>query len=116
MFINTCKKYDENESKGYNNDKVAHGWQLEEVKWDKDDIVLLTTEQGISCNEYKGEHKVANEWVATHCIMIDFDDGSMTIEDLLAMQKRWRYNSYVYNSQNHQKQKTAANGRTVSRC
>ncbi len=51
MFINKCKNYNENESKGYNNNKVAYGWQLEEVTWNKDEIVSLTTKQGISCNE-----------------------------------------------------------------
>jgi len=113
MFINKCKNYNKNESKGYNNDKVAHSWQLEEVNWIKDDIVSLTTMHGISCNEYIRDHKVSDDWIATHCIMLDFDDGSMTVDDLLSMQKRWRYNSYVYNSQNHQKDKSDKDGKIV---
>ena len=116
MIINTCTKYNRNESKGYNNDKVAHGWQLTEVSWQKKDIVDLTTMHGISCNEYVGDHKVAKDWVATHAIMLDFDDGSMTVDDLLSIQKNWQYNSYVYNSQNHQKQKTDKDGNIVPAC
>ena len=105
MYINICSAYDPKKPKAYNNNKVANGWHLEEVKWEKDEIIKLTTMNGISCNEYKSGHKVANDWVATYAIMLDFDDGTMTVDDLSALQKKWEYNSYVYNSQNHQKEK-----------
>ena len=93
MKINICKNYNANESKGYNNDKVAYGWQLTEVEQTIDAIVELTTKHGISCNQYKGSHKISDDWVATHAIMLDFDDGSMSVSDILGYQKKWEYNS-----------------------
>ena len=35
--------------------------------------------------------------------MLDFDDGKTTKEALLEKQKKWRYNSLIFSSQNHQK-------------
>ena len=46
-------------------------------------------------------------------LMYDFDNGFMTTESLIELQKRWTYNSYVFSSQNHQRQKIAFEGSKV---
>jgi len=109
MYISICEDYDPKQTKEYNNSRVAHGWELREFEWTEKEIVKLTTEFGISGNEYSNGHKTVGSWIATHAIMLDFDDGEMTIEKLLALQRRWDFDSYVFSSQNHQREKIKDN-------
>ncbi|MBT4361252.1 MAG: hypothetical protein HOD11_09840 [Candidatus Marinimicrobia bacterium] len=97
--------YDATKGKEYNNDKVAKGWSTSEYTWAESSVLNLTTQHGISCNEYSTEHKVNENWVGTNAIMLDFDNGVMTKEKLLAEQAKWGFDSYAYSSQNHQKPK-----------
>ena len=103
--ISTCSNYDYTKSKEYNNDKVAHGWAQKEFKWTEESVRSLLTLNGVSCNEYISDHKTSEAWQSTHHLMLDFDDGSMTKESLLDLQKKWPYDSYVFSSQNHNKPK-----------
>ena len=106
MLINTCSNYDPKRDKDYNNNKVANGWEMTEIPWQKAEIIKLTTEYGISCNEYSDGHKCNNSWVAAHAIMLDFDGGFMTAGSLIEVQQNdWQFNSYIYSSQNHLKPK-----------
>ena len=105
MKISKCNKYNPQEGKGYNNSKVAWGWESVEVPWVKEKIVDLITKCGISCNEFSDGHKVKDSWIGTSAIMLDFDDGKMTTDQLLSKQSNWSFNSYVFSSQNHQKEK-----------
>lgn len=100
-----CKNYDPTHTKEYNNNKVAKGWTLEECGWTKKSLLKLTTSCGISGNDYNLGHKTKANWRGTHFLMLDFDNGAMTVEKLLKAQKSWNYNSYVYSSQNHQRKK-----------
>ena len=109
MKISICTNYDPKQTKDYNNSRVAHGWELREFEWNQQSIIRLTTEFGISGNEYSDGHKCTASWVATHAIMLDFDDGEMTQEKLLALQRKWDFDSYVFSSQNHQRKKTKDN-------
>ena len=103
--ISTCSNYDCTKSKEYNNDKVAHGWALKEFKWTESSVRSLITQNGVSCNEYISDHKTSETWQAANHLMLDFDDGSMTKESLLSLQKKWPHDSYVFSSQNHNKPK-----------
>ena len=107
MKISICKNYNPGELKDFNNDKVSHGWEAQEIAWKNEDIVDLTTKCGISCNEYSDGHRCSDSWIAAHNIMLDFDDGRMTQETLLEKQKHWDFNSYIFSSQNHQKPKNS---------
>ena len=86
MIISTCNNYNPTRTKEYNNSRVAHGWESREFDWNEEEIIKLTTEFGISGNEYSDGHRAAGSWVATHAIMLDFDDGEMTKEKLLEEQ------------------------------
>ena len=86
MKISTCSNYDNTQLKEYNNNKVSHNWEIQEVAWEKEAIVTLTTEYGISCNEYTDGHRRNDSWIATHAIMLDFDDGRLSTESLLKKQ------------------------------
>ena len=97
--------YDPTKGKEYNNNRVANGWSLKEYTWTEPSVRELTTQHGISCNEYSGEHRSTDSWIGTNAIMLDFDDGVMTKERLLAEQTQWQFDSYIYSSQNHQKPK-----------
>ncbi len=117
----TCKisvngHYDATKGKEYNNDKVAKGWSTTEYSWTESSVLKLTTQHGISCNEYSTGHRSNENWVGTNAIMLDFDDGIMTKERLLAEQTRWRFDSYVYSSQNHQKPKIKKDGTIIPPC
>jgi len=112
MKVNICSNYDPSKSKDFNNNKVSDGWKINEREWKNDKISELTTKYGISGNEYCDGHRCNDSWVATHVIMLDFDDGRMTKEMLLKKQEGWEFNSYVFSSQNHQKEK---NGETCDR-
>ncbi len=103
--ISVCSKYDPTKGKDLNNDKVAHGWSLTDYTWAEDSVRKITTQHGISCNEYSTDHRKNENWVGAHAIMLDFDNGIMTKERLLAEQAKWKFDSYVYSSQNHQKPK-----------
>ena len=48
--------------------------------------------------------------------MLDFDDGKTTKEALLEKQKKWRYNSLIFSSQNHQKIKYKKDGTEIPPC
>jgi hypothetical protein len=115
MKISICKNYDPKQSKEYNNSRVAHGWEMKEFDWNGDEIVKLTTEFGITGNEYAKDHKCTEDWRGTHIIMLDFDKGFMTREQLLEEQQDWQFNSYVFSSQNHQREKVK-NGKVEPPC
>jgi len=105
MKISICKNYSPEKGKEYNNSRVAYGWESVEVPWEKKKIVDLTIKCGISGNEFSDGHKVKDSWIGTSAIMLDFDDGKMTADQLLSKQSNWNFNSYAFSSQNHQKQK-----------
>ena len=105
MKISVCKNYHPERDKEYNNNKVARGWQIIEVPWDKDSIINITTGKGISCNEFREGIRKKENWVGCSALMLDFDDGRMTVENLLSEQSKWEFDSYVFSSQNHQKSK-----------
>ena len=114
--VSTCSKYDSKQTKEYNNDRVAHGWQLVEREWTGKSIKDLSLNKGISGNEWNPGHKTKENWAATHCIMLDFDKGELTSEKILADQKMWKYDSYIFSSQNHQRQKVTPSGKVEEPC
>ena len=105
--ISICKNYDPTKTKAYNNDKVAFGWEVKKCKWELEKLIYLTTREGISSNEYNSDHKTKDNWKATHALMFDFDNGKMTEGILKDMQVRWPYNSYIFSSQNHRREKVS---------
>jgi len=107
MKISICNNYEADKLKDFNNDKVSHGWAIKEINWKLPEIVKLTTESGISGNEFSDGHRCNSNWIATNSIMLDFDDGGMTQKTLLEKQKHWDFNSYIFSSQNHQKEKNS---------
>lgn len=115
MKISVCSNYDPKQTKDYNNARVANGWELREFDWNKQTVIKLTTEFGVSGNEYSDGHKTAGSWVATYAIMLDFDDGEMTKEKLLELQQEWDFDSYVFSSQNNQREKIK-DGKVESPC
>lgn len=48
--------------------------------------------------------------------MLDFDDGKTTKEELFEKQKSWKYNSVIFSSQNHQKEKYKKDGSIIPPC
>ena len=114
--ISVCSKYDPTKGKDLNNDKVAYGWTLTDYTWAEDSVRKLTTQHGISCNEYSTDHRANENWVGTNAIMLDFDNGLVTKSQLLDDQNSWKYDSYVYSSQNHQKPKIDKGGKTIPPC
>jgi hypothetical protein len=116
MKISKCKNYSPNQGKDYNNSRVAYGWDSVEVPWEHDKIVDLTTKYGISGNEFRDGHKLKDSWVGTSAIMLDLDGGDFTNEWLISEQSEWKFNSYIYSSQNHQKEKVKKSGKTLPAC
>ena len=102
--ISVCSDYDCTKSKDYNNNKVAQGWATQEIDWTEDSVRHLTTQSGISCNEYSSKNRKSDDWVSSRLLMLDFD-GGLSTKSLLDMQKSWNYDSYIFSSQNHQKRK-----------
>ena len=102
--ISVCSNYDYTKSKEYNNDKVAHGWATQELDWAEKSVRNLTTQHGISCNEYSSNSRKSDDWVSCRHLMLDFDSG-ITAKSLLDMQIGWSFDSYIFSSQNHQKSK-----------
>jgi hypothetical protein len=105
MKISKCKNYNPDKGKDYNNSKVAWGWESEEVPWTEEKIMDLVTNCGISGNEFSDGHKVKDSWIGTSAIMLDFDDGKMTVDQLFSKQSILGCDSYIFSSQNHQKRK-----------
>ena len=97
--------YDPTKGKDYNNSRVANGWTLQDYIWTEDSVRNITTQHGISCNEYLKNHRQTQDWIGSHAIMLDFDDGSVNSSQLIADQQSWSHDSYVYSSQNHRKPK-----------
>ena len=107
--------YDPTKGKDYNNSRVANGWSISEYTWAEPSVRNLTTQKGISCNEYSTDHRSNQNWVGTNTVMLDFDDGSISASQLIEDQQTWDHDSYVYSSQNHQKPKEK-NGTVVPKC
>jgi len=107
--------YDPTKGKDYNNSRVANGWSISEYTWAEPSVRNLTTQKGISCNEYSTDHRSNQNWVGTNTVMLDFDDGSVTASQLIEDQQTWTHDSYIYSSQNHQKPKEK-NGTVVPKC
>jgi len=101
--LSICSKYTPSLDKDYNNSKVEIGWELRTFNWEEDEVIKLTTTEGISCHQYSDGHKCIDSWKSSHCIMLDFDNGRMSKRNLLKLQKKWSFNSYIFSSQNHQK-------------
>jgi hypothetical protein len=80
MKTSICNNYDPSREKAYNNNKVARGWQTTEVPWDKTHIINLTTQAGISANEFKDGRRLKDSWIATHFLMLDLDGGHFTAD------------------------------------
>ncbi|MBC8194116.1 MAG: hypothetical protein H8E18_17145 [FCB group bacterium] len=116
MKANTCKNYDINISKKENSAKVAFGWEMTDIPWQEDEIIKLTTLRGISGNQFKNDHRANSDWIATHFIMLDFDGGQYTLDWLKDEQHKWQFDSYVFSSQNHQKEKVKASGESIPPC
>lgn len=106
--ISVCDVYDPKLRKEDNNSRVSNGWSLTEFEWTEPSVRELTTLRGVSCNEYPSGHRGKDDWVATHALMLDFDEGTPSQHELLAQQETWDHDSYVYSSQNHQKAKNSA--------
>jgi len=114
--ISVCERYDKNKTKDENNDQVAYGWHLIEREWAEEPVADITTTCGISCNEYPSGHRGNEDWVATHSLMLDFDNGEMAVSGLFDEQQNWTFDSFVYTSQNHQKQKVKKDGTIEEPC
>ncbi|MFA5706659.1 MAG: primase-helicase family protein [Candidatus Neomarinimicrobiota bacterium] len=113
LYISVCTKYDNKKDKNYNNFRVDTGWLPDfDYPWEEQWVRALTTKAGVSPNVYSDGQRSNETWKAANHIMMDFDDGTMTVDQLLAEQCLWNFNSYVYSSQNHQKEK---NGKTCDR-
>jgi len=85
--ISKCSNYDATKGKDHNNKIVAQGWELQEIDWDENKLRELVTLNGISFNEYDKGHRINKNWRGSHGVMLDFDDGAMTVSDLLDYQK-----------------------------
>ena len=114
--ISVCSDYDCTKSKDYNNDKVAHGWATQEIDWTEPSVREHSTLRGISCNEYSTDHRLTENWIGSHTLMLDFDNGRVTTSQLLDDQKSWKFDSYIYSSQNHQKPKIDKDGKIIPPC
>jgi hypothetical protein len=115
MKISVCKNYNSKRDKDFNHRRVAHGWSLTDVEWSEQEIKNLVTTEGVSGNEYSDGHKHTDSWVCTHTLMLDFDDGFMTVDQLLDEQTDWQFDSYIFTSQNHQLDKPKG-GKIVPPC
>ena len=116
MKVSKCKDYDATKSKEENNKRVAENWRIEDIPWAKDNVIDLVTKHGISGNEFRGGERRTIKWRGTHMIMLDFDEGNMTKEWLLDLQKNWNHDSYVFSSQNHQRDKIGKDGKIKPAC
>ncbi|MFC1553368.1 primase-helicase family protein [candidate division KSB1 bacterium] len=114
--VSICSNYNSKQTKEYNNNKVANGWQLVERDWTEESVKSLSLNEGISGNEWNSGHRTKVNWIATHCIMLDFDEGELTLEKLLEDQKKWKFDSYIFSSQNHQRKKVTSSGKVKEPC
>jgi len=103
--VSACKKYDPTLSKAENSFRVAAGWEIQEVPWEEESIVRLVTESGISPNFYTSGRRRNKHWQGIESVMLDFDDGTMPVENLEIYQDLSPFNSYLFSSQNHMKVK-----------
>ena len=103
--VSVCSKYNASLSKEENSFRVASGWEVEEVVWEEGPVVRLVTESGISSNFYASGQRRNGNWQGIESVMLDFDDGATTIDDLEIYQDVSPFNSYLFSSQNHMKVK-----------
>ena len=103
--ISICKNYDASLPKEENNRRVAAGWEIQEVPWTYEAVKTLVIESGISPSFLKGGKRSKSTWEGVGSIMLDFDDGKMNVADLTSIQETWEFDSYIFSSQNHQKEK-----------
>ena len=103
IIINTSLSYDSTMGKELNHGRVAKGkWEQRTIQWRENRITTLATQNGISFNVWEPNKRLKANWSKTYGIMLDFDDGNITTEALLAWQNNFEHISYVFSSQNHQ--------------
>jgi hypothetical protein len=103
--LSICSNYNPELSKEDNNKRVANGWSQNILPWNEETIKKITTSNAISLNKYYDGHRCNTSWTETTGLMLDFDEGKPSLDEMLEEQKRWKYNSYIFPSQNHQKEK-----------
>ena len=103
--ISVCNNYDPTKDKIYNNSRVADGWYTTTYEWTEEKVQQLTIQNGISPNHYQSGERNNDNWQEATCVMLDFDDGKMTLDDLIKEQQLLEHDSYLFSSQNHQKDK-----------
>ena len=103
--VSICSGYDATRSKEENSYRVASGWEDHEIPWEEESIVRLATEAGISCNFYSSGKRRTENWQGFESVMLDFDDGATSELDLEIYQDVSPFNSYLFSSQNHMKEK-----------
>ncbi len=103
--VSVNQKYDPKLSKDANHSRVASGWKVVEAPWTLEAVQALVTESGISPAFFTDGERANSSWEGKGSVMLDFDDGLMTEHDLLSLQQGWEFDSYIFSSQNHQKDK-----------
>ena len=103
--VSVCKNYDASLPKDSNHARVSLGWEIQEVPWGEESVSRLVTESGISPSLLKDGRRSKDTWEGMESIMLDFDDGEMNVADLTSIQQTWEFDSYIFSSQNHQKEK-----------
>ena len=103
--VSVCTKYDPSLPKDANHKLTAKDLEIRDVPWTLEAVHSLVTESGISPGFFKNGTKTNSAWEGMGSVMLDFDDGFVTEHDLVSLQKGWEFDSYIFSSQNHQKQK-----------
>lgn len=103
--VSVNSNYDPKLPKDANHKRVASGWECVNESWNFESVHALVTESGISPGFFTDGKRTNSSWEGMGSVMLDFDDGLMTEHDLLSLQQGWEFDSYVFSSQNHQKEK-----------
>lgn len=103
--VSVCKAYDAALPKDANHSRVSANWEIEEITWEEQAVTDLVTKHGISPNFYREGKRSNQTWAGAGSVMLDFDDGEITEADLATLQTTWQFDSFLFSSQNHRKEK-----------
>ena len=85
--------------------KYTRGWLFNQISWESTAVTEMIRTQSYIASELRDGYKVKSNVKAVYNIVLDFDQGSPTLLELLTLVEHFRFACVIHTTINHQKPK-----------
>ncbi|MDR3626197.1 MAG: DUF5906 domain-containing protein [Ignavibacteriaceae bacterium] len=85
--------------------KKTRGWLFSQISWEPTAVTEMVRTQSYIPSELKDGHKIKSNVKAVYNIILDFDNGTPTLQEFLSHVENFRFACVVHTTTNHQKLK-----------